>query len=450
MACNANPSGGCSSAEGQSTTSSGFASHAEGFQTIAAGVGAHAEGSNTYAGGDASHAEGIQTIAQGNLSHAEGALTLASGVSSHAEGNLTVASGFASHAEGEYAIIDGVDKLTMAIGEASHAEGQATTAVGEASHAEGFNTTAGTLENGLGAHSEGFNTTASRQAAHAEGFNTIASGLNSHAEGGSTSASGNNSHAEGSATIASGESAHAQGFQTLASGPVSHSEGILTSTAGFTASHIMGQSGSANESFSWFLANGGIKAKISGNTGVGTFTGGTSLGPADYAELFETVDGLAIEPGYFVTLEGDKIRPAAAEDGYVLGITSAAPAVLGNAGDTEWRGKYQTDEWGRPLTEAVRLEAETDGLGTVTLPARTEIRRLIHPDWDSAKPYIPRSERPEWVAVGLLGQLQVRDDGTCRPGGFCLPGEKGEATAAPSGYRVMRRTGPNRVLVLFR
>lgn len=56
--------------------------------------------------------------------------------------------------------------------------------------------------------------------------------------------------------------------------------------------------------------------------------------------------------------------------------------------------------------------------------------------------------RPEWVAVGLLGQLLIRDDGTCKPDGYCLPNDDGIATSSVTGYRVMQRTGPNQVLVL--
>src|ERR1700719_3459522 len=51
--------------------------------------------------------------------------------------------------------------------------------------------------------------------------------------------------------------------------------------------------------------NGPFRAKISGYTGVGCFTGGTSIGPCDYAELFETIDAQPIDVGYFVTLEGE-------------------------------------------------------------------------------------------------------------------------------------------------
>lgn len=481
VGCNRNATGGCSDAVGNNTTASGFAAHAEGYQTVASGVAAHAEGNTTRAtnsaahaeGGNtiasggashaegsltaaqgfASHAEGIQTIAQGNLSHAEGGQTLASGVSSHAEGNLTISSGFASHAEGEYAIIDGMNVYTIAFGEASHAEGQATNALGEASHAEGFQTTAGTTTSGLGAHSEGYLTFATGEQSHAEGLRTRASGIGSHSEGGDSTSSGNNAHAEGSGTIASNSAAHAEGFQTMANGVASHSEGVRTSTAGFTAAHIMGQFGSANEATSWFLVNGTIRAKISGNTGIGTFTGGTNTGPADYAELFETQDGKPIEPGYLITLDGDKVRKATSADSYYLGVTSVRPGVLGNSADFEWQGKYLKDEWGRVIAVPAKGTDPRQYANPEALLAG-EYDMLLNPEYDPALPYKPRVEREEWVAVGLLGQLLLRDDGTCQANGYCTANDEGIATAAANGagagYRVMKRTGERQILVMVK
>ena len=75
---------------------------------------------------------------------------------------------------------------------------------------------------------------------------------------------------------------------------------------------------------------------------------------------------------------------------------------------------------------------------------------ILNPEWDSSKKYIPRLKRPEWVAVGLVGKILVRDDGTCQVGGYCKPNNEGVATASENGYRVMKRTGQNQVLVLVK
>jgi trimeric autotransporter adhesin len=44
------------------------------------------------------------------------------------------------------------------------------------------------------------------------------------------------------------------------------------------------------------------------------------------------------------------------------------------------------------------------------------------------------------VAVGLIGQLLVRDDGTCKEGSYYKPNNEGIATDSVQRYRVMERT----------
>lgn len=482
--CNQNPNGFCSEAEGTNTIANGVASHAEGSSTIAGGNAshtegyqtettagaAHAEGVLTTASGESSHAEGSTTVAEGvashaegyfsrasaNTAHAEGSSTLASGYASHAEGsntralnlhahsegNLTIASGIASHAEGEN---------TIASGLVSHAEGQATRALGESSHAEGDQTAA----NGRASHAEGNLTLASGIFAHAEGQRTTASGDLSHAEGNQTQALGQNSHAEGALNIASGFTSHAEGVNTVASGFFSHTEGQSTNANLLEGVHVMGQFGAANElPYSWYLANGinastpGLAAKILSNGNVkidGTFT----TPAADYAEMFETTDGYPIEFGYFVTLEKEKVRKANGKDDFILGISSAKPAFLADSGELRWKNKYLTTEWGEVLYEETLLPSVLDSGGNVVVPKRTELKPVLNPDWDAAFEYKPRSSRPEWIAIGLLGKLLVRDDGSCEVNGYCMPNGEGIATKAKRGYRVLERTGINQILVLF-
>ncbi|GAA3324894.1 hypothetical protein GCM10020331_054580 [Ectobacillus funiculus] len=64
---------------------------------------------------------------------------------------------------------------------------------------------------------------------------------------------------------------------------------------------------------------------------IGWFGGG-----ADYAEMFETVDGNPIETGYFVTLDGKKYEKPTKEMIIFLGITSANPVVLGDSAELRW------------------------------------------------------------------------------------------------------------------
>ncbi|WP_063254829.1 peptidase G2 autoproteolytic cleavage domain-containing protein [Neobacillus niacini] len=72
---------------------------------------------------------------------------------------------------------------------------------------------------------------------------------------------------------------------------------------------------------------------------------------------------------------------------------------------------------------------------------------LLNPHWNPDLEYFPRLKRTEWMAVGLVGKLLVRDDGNCQVNGFCKPNDDGIATPAQNGYRVMKRTGPNQIQI---
>lgn len=66
------------------------------------------------------------------------------------------------------------------------------------------------------------------------------------------------------------------------------------------------------------------------------------------------------------------------------------------------------------------------------------------------KKYIPREKRAEWVPVGLVGQILLRDDGSCEVNSYCCPNDEGIATQSEEGFRVIKRTGPNQILVLLK
>lgn len=191
-------------------------------------------------------------------------------------------------------------------------------------------------------------------------------------------------------------------------------------------------------------------------TADGSFTGGG----ADYAELFEWTDGNpdgADRVGLSVVLEGAKIRPATQDDSPwdVVGAISATPVVIGDAHELAWRGKFQTDPFGRRSfesytvlrwTEAVaekvdRQVTKPDGTEAieqvvrtrrvvraypadripdgVTPPANAErlttdaagqpfLRERVSPDFDPSRDYVPPLQRPEYDPVGLAGKLRIR------------------------------------------
>lgn len=492
---------------------SGNNSHAEGSNTTATGSGAHAEGHCTMASGNNSHAEGgrlagdVGCIASGYGSHAEGVSTKASGSGAHSEGRGTKAEGLGAHAEGQE---------TTASNDYTHAEGRSTTASQNYSHAEGYKTTA---SGKYGSHAEGWMSTASGNTSHAEGANTIAEGTNSHAEGERGIARGSNSHveggyvadkapneatgyaahAEGASTLASGLEAHAEGKETVASGEWSHAEGFDTKALGI-CSHSSGRGTVSEYAYETTIGKWNVKKNLDSNNYINDLfvvgkgssdsdrsnsfrvnhggvygTGAFNSSGADYAELFEWADGNPgniDRAGRFVTLEGENIRLAGPGDGYILGIVSGAPSVVGDVYDDQWQGMYLTDVFGRPIFEDVEVPAETEevefplevpGEGEeaprvetrrevrVVVPAHTERRQKLNPDYDPAQAYVPRSERPEWDAVGLLGKLVAVDDGTCVPNGWAAVGEGGAATNSEerTKYRVMARLDESHVRILI-
>lgn len=269
-------------------------------------------------------------------------------------------------------------------------------------------------------------------------------------------ASAQYAHAEGNNT-ADGYAAHSEGSGARASGVGSHAEGgVTTVQSDHPFSHIMGYAGQTLYLISWHLANGleasrpGLAAVLQGSTG-NPYIDGTVMSPAaNYAEMFETLDGQPIEPGYFVTTVGEKIRKATNRDDYVAGIVSARPSFIGGASHLNWIGKYETDEWGKIQYEDRVVPEQKDERGEVIVPAYTINSAVISTSYDHSREYVSRIDRMEWVVIGMMGKLLVRDDGTCQLDSYCRPNEEGIATAATAGFRVLARTGANQIKVLVK
>ena len=323
---------------------------------------------------------------------------------------------------------------------------KADTTVGRYSTAEGYNATA----SGDYSHAEGHNATASNSSSHAEGNNTTASGSESHAEGLSTTASGNHSHAEGLSTTATNFTSHAQGHFN-ASMTDGGSIGNATGTA-FVIGNGINPIALSN-AFS-VMFDGTVKAKS-------TITASTT---ADYAEFFEWLDGNPNEEdrvGYFVTMDGDKIKIAKPDDEYILGIVSGEPFVLGNGDCDVWNGMFLRDEFRRTMYEpAPKVEEILDDDGNPTGEfeevegAFEGIRPKLNPEYDHTKTYISRFDRPEWAPIGMLGVLAVRHDGTAKVNGYVTVADGGIATAcdknAENSYRVIKSNSENVVEIIFR
>lgn len=319
----------------------------------------------------------------------------------------------------------------------------------------------------------GFETDASGLCSCSIGIQTTASGEASRAEGNYVTASGQASHAEGSATTASGAISHSEGFGTTARGYYSHAEG--NGTTALTCQHAQGHyndiskatagTESGSGSGTAFVIGNGTKstpsnaARIDYNGKLWCKQAYSSTG-ADYAELFEWADGNPENEdrrGYFVTMDGKKIKKASEGD-YIVGVISGNPSVIGNT-DMEWYGQFMRDEFGTFLKEKYKetvKEPVVDEDGNVTEVERevdVEFYR-VNPDYDPDAPYTFRLDRPEWDAVGMLGVLPVRDDGTCEVGKFCRCVDGGIATLATERgfdtYMVIERVTENVVSVVLK
>ena len=147
-------------------------------------------------------------------------------------------------------------------------------------------------------------------------------------------------------------------------------------------------------------------------------------GGADYADMFESHNGKKIPSGTAVVITDDgKIRKAKKSE-TPIGIVTEKPAILGN-NPMEWHGKYLRDEYGNRIMEKFEDEVPVSEEAKAILEAMpksklktkkareglTKIvkgsRPKLNPDYDPERAYIPRSDRSEWQAVGLIGQLAL-------------------------------------------
>jgi len=424
------------------------------------GIDAVALNTGTVASGDSSLAVGIGSLASGEASFAQGTCSVASAADAVAEGNYTSASGIAAHAEGSSNTSSGLT---------SHVEGYVSVASDTAAHAEGYHTRAAAYA----AHAEGNTTLASGQSSHAEGVGTTASGSSSHAEGSSSIASNYYAHAEGAVTVASGMYSHAQNYNTIAQNQAQTAIGKCNIESNPDLNNTPGDDA--------FIIGNGLSPIVRSNAFRIQFDGdvhsasGVYTTGADYAEMFEWQDKNPTNEdriGYFVTVQRGYIRKANDTDKYILGVVSSAPSIVGDSQGCGWQGMYLKDKWGRTLYEWADVQQEIleapeqpEGLADAPvvrkeaiepskLQRKSEMIRVyrprLNPAYNSSLRYQPRTERGEWAAVGMMGKLRVRDDGSCQPDGLCKPNRDGIATASNEGYLVLKRIDTDIVLICLK
>lgn len=452
-------------------------SHAEGFENISNGAYSHIEG---Y-GNKINHSIKIDsggTLYMGDISHAEGYKTVVNGFASHSEG-------YSTHANGNYSHVQGY--LCKANGDCSFAGGNNSSANGAASFAFGENlTTSPSVNNQF---------VIGKNNTNSDALFIIGSGSNSSSK--------KNSFEVYSDRITINDPI-SNGFEitncnTVKLIEVGQDEGeyksiillksnidllklnnifsIKIGNTEYSIKSIISSSVSATITFNnkildeyintntnpATIKNGtsvsvvGLKdytLDIYGNAIIGSpnnksetnsrlfvygeiFANKTSINHnSDFAEYFEWDDkNINNEKryGYFVSLtEKGTIKIANSTDD-ILGVCSATASVIGNDAAFEWQGKYLKNEVGE-------TDYDENGLAK------------INPEYDASKKYIPRSQRPEWTTIGLLGQVYLYDDGTCIPGKYCKPTDNGKGTFSDdkSDYKVIKRINDHTIKILIK
>lgn len=457
-------------------------SYAEGYNNIAKGTASHAEGWGTVAGNHSAHAEGCQTTVNGAYGHAEGRRTLADKTYSHAEGYGTVALGMGAHAEGgaveEVKITGSNNQYTLNKKSASIKIGQVIYYNNIYATITSYNRTTQTIQVNPAlsdtliesADAIILRPVASGAYSHAEGYGTVASGMYSHAECMQTRAAGSYTHAEGTNTIASGNYSHAEGHDTTTEGVASHAQNKGTIAKGYATTAIgyynNDKTGAVADeptdtNYALIIGNGkgsatsqranAFTVDFSGNV---TYNNSAASTGADYAEYFEWADqnpGAEDRIGCFVTLANSNQIALANMGDEILGVISGHAAIIGDAYEDSWNGMYDRDIYGRLQYEEVEVEyEEEDEEGNITTRIAIETHIKRNPNYDPTQTYIPRSQRPEWAPVGLLGKLVVIDDGSSVPGKKCTCGINGAATASETGYHVLKRLDDTHIQILLK
>lgn len=263
---------------------------------------------------------------------------------------------------------------------------------------------------------------------------------------------GNAAVSIGDGCKAYGWNATALGYKTQAAYNKSYAFGLETWTAAQNQT-VIGKYNISDANYNFIIGNGassskkenGLTIDVSGNV----VTQGTiSNAGADYAEYFEWTDGnpkAEDRIGLLVALDGNKIKLAQPGDD-VLGAVSGTATVLGDDAEWAWQGKYMRDEFGRLIMEEIELYGEHGEVTGHTMAPK------INPNYDENKEYISRAKRAEWDAIGMMGKLFIRDDGTCQVNGYATVAANGLASSSvgKTNMRVMERISENIVRVCMK
>ena len=221
--------------------------------------------------------------------------------------------------------------------------------------------------------------------------------------------------------------------------------------------YIMGRNVADNSFIFFSEVNDEANVEIEADGGART-DGTWSNTNADYAEMFEWSDGNVSSEerrGMTVVLDGDKIKLATDSDNKddIIGVVSANPVIVGDSASLGWHGRYKKDAFDAPVRKSQEflvwykefheengvqvLSKQPDPSDPKTLAycdrcpveeiderrERGEIpdfaiqnniryttyqKQIDTENYDRTKKYIPRQDRKEWDAIGLVGKLIVK------------------------------------------
>jgi hypothetical protein len=158
---------------------------------------------------------------------------------------------------------------------------------------------------------------------------------------------------------------------------------------------------------------------------------GSITSPADYAEYFEWADGnpnAEDRVGISVVLVQNKIVEATEDSEDIIGIVSGRPGFIGDTAWSHWNEKYLIDDFGRRVIEDYEVyqwtEIDSEGkvkelayafddfiMQEIEVPENHTVviqqRDKVNPNYDPDIEYVPREDRKEWDAVGLVGKVRM-------------------------------------------
>lgn len=259
------------------------------------------------------------------------------------------------------------------------------------------------------------------------------------------SSGGSFAHSDRSSVIGSGMSSQARGSRS----GVWNSLESETSLGHYCQTILNSRGVKIDENYIFAMGYGtngasseNIKFQVKGTTGnlktAGTVTSGQNFG--DYAEYFESQSGQSIPNGTIVTLDGRYIRKAQTNDKPIGIISGTAGVILGDQ-MFHHKDKFLKDEFGVTLTEKELKEWQDDEGNWYSEEVEVPIPNPDYTEYEDE--YIPRSERPEWNVVGLVGQVFTRFKGELKPNDY-IKAENGVGVRdnVNGHYRVLEVTTP--------